>query len=449
MAAPKREEFTGYYQADIPTPPEITELTRVSPRTSCGEYMRRFWHPIALSEEVTDLPHAVRVLNEDLLLFRLPQGQLGLVHRHCVHRGTSLEYGRIETNGIRCCYHGWLYGTDGKILETPMEPKSSPIKKKVRLGAYPVHEYRGLIFAYMGPPDKEPAFPVYDTFEQPDTTYITAGHHFETNWFHLIENNFDMAHAVYLHTLMSGNAQFYDTWGVVPQMEYYETDIGYRYTYSRRIGSKVWIGLEDINFPNFTQAGAIFSMDGKSTRYFGRGSYSRWLVPLDDFHTRIFVLGHFNDLSDPFDESYRDPANLEVMEVGTRFERSYEERQREPSDIEAAGSQGQIYLRRNEHLATTDRGIALFRKRIRQQIRALGAGQEPNVPGTKNGSLIPTCAGDCILDIPIVPNDGARVAEVARGVMGIYEQAEGLSGKQRETQIAQQTKQLEKNYRLR
>ena len=449
MVTNLRDAFTGYHQAEFPAPPEITEVTRVSPRTPCGEYMRRFWHPIALSVEVTDLPHALRVLNEDLVLFRQPSGQLGLVHRHCVHRGTSLEYGRVEANGIRCCYHGWLYAANGEILETPMEPKSSPIRSKVRLGAYPVREYRGLIFAYMGPPQYEPEFPIYDTFETPETTYLAAGHRFEANWFHLIENNFDMAHSVYLHTLFSGNAQFYDTWGVVPQMEYYETDLGYRYTYSRRIDSKVWVGLEDINFPNFTQAGAIFSMDGKTTKYFGRGSYSRWVVPVDDVNTRIFVLGHFNDLSDPFDESYREAANLEIMEVGTRFERSYEERQREPSDIEAAGSQGKIYLRRNEHLATTDRGIALFRKRIRQQIQALVAGEEPNLPGNNRTGLIPTCAGDIVLEIPVTPNDGARVAQVARGVMGVYNQSDNLFGTERQAHIEQHTKNLEENYRLR
>ena len=213
MPSQSEPRYTGYYHADLPLGVEDTELTRVGPRTPCGELMRRYWQPVALSGEANDRPLAIRILGEDLVLFRRPDGALGLVHRHCAHRGTSLEYGRIEEQGLRCCYHGWLYGTDGTLLETPLEPADSPMRDRVRLGAYPLHEYRGLIFAFMGPPGVQPEFPIYDTFEMPDTTFVTAGHYFETNWLHLVENNFDMSHAVYLHTLMSGNAQFYDSWG--------------------------------------------------------------------------------------------------------------------------------------------------------------------------------------------------------------------------------------------
>ena len=286
---------------------------------------------------------------------------------------------------------------DGRILETPLEPESSPIRRKVCIGAYPVHECHGIVFAYLGPPDRKPGFPVYDTFEMPDTVYLSTGHHFPTNWFQLVENNFDMAHVVYLHTLMSPDAQFYDTWGVLPRIEYRHTPIGVRYTYTRRIEDHVWVGLEDIVLPNFTQAGAIFSMDGKRRKYFGRGSYSRWLVPLDDLNTRVYVLGHFNERSDPYREEYARQENLEVMEAGARFERSYEERQREPSDLEAAGSQGRVYLRRNEHLATTDKGVALFRRRLREAVRDLAAGREPAQPADTGAPPIPTCAGDTVL----------------------------------------------------
>ena len=156
---------------------------------------------------------------------------------------------------MRCCYHGWLYDVDGTLLETPLEPSNSPIRKRAKLGAYPVREHRGLVFAYMGPPDRQPELPIYDTFVTSDTVFVNAGHHFETNWFHLVENNFDMAHTVYLHTIIPGNAQFYDSWGVLPQMEYVETPIGYRYTYSRRVEDFVWVGLEDIVFPTSRRRG--------------------------------------------------------------------------------------------------------------------------------------------------------------------------------------------------
>ncbi|PYM76609.1 MAG: (Fe-S)-binding protein, partial [Candidatus Rokuibacteriota bacterium] len=103
------------------------------------------------------------------------RGSVGLLQLNCAHRGTSLEYGLVSERGIRCCYHGWLYDVDGSILETPGEPATSTLKDRLCQGAYPVHEYCGLIFAYMGPPEKKPAFPLYDTFDLPGLTLMPAG----------------------------------------------------------------------------------------------------------------------------------------------------------------------------------------------------------------------------------------------------------------------------------
>src|SRR4051794_16544694 len=104
--APPADVFDAYYRRDVP--PEDDELTHVGPGTPCGEYFRRFWQPVRLSSDVKDLPVSVRVLGEDLVLFRDGQGRVGLLPLHCSHRGTSLEFGTIERAGIRCCYHGWL-----------------------------------------------------------------------------------------------------------------------------------------------------------------------------------------------------------------------------------------------------------------------------------------------------------------------------------------------------
>src|SRR3954465_9762916 len=102
--------YSGYTQRDVPV--EDRELTYVGPGTPCGEYLRRFWHPIAMTSELADIPTPIRVLGEDLVLFRDLAGDIGLLHRHCSHRGTSLEYGRISDHGIRCCYHGWKFAVD-------------------------------------------------------------------------------------------------------------------------------------------------------------------------------------------------------------------------------------------------------------------------------------------------------------------------------------------------
>jgi len=125
-------------------------LTRVGPGTPCGEMLRRYWWPIGFSELVAEKqsPTKVRLLSEDFVLFRNGAGHLGLLELHCSHRGTSLEFGRVEDQGIRCCYHGWLYDTAGRCLEQPAEPADSTFKDRIRHPAYKVREIAGFIFAY-------------------------------------------------------------------------------------------------------------------------------------------------------------------------------------------------------------------------------------------------------------------------------------------------------------
>src|SRR6202040_2110106 len=120
-----------------------------------------------LARELGDLPRRVRILGEDLVAYRDKGGSIGLLELHCPHRGTSLEFGLIGDRGIRCCYHGWLFDCDGTILETPGQPADSTLKGRLCHGAYPAHEYAGLVFAYMGPSDKQPAFPMLDTYDLP------------------------------------------------------------------------------------------------------------------------------------------------------------------------------------------------------------------------------------------------------------------------------------------
>src|ERR1700738_4780857 len=130
--------YGAYHHRERPADDE--EFTRVGPGTPCGEYLRRFWQPIILSEELRDLPRRLRILGEDLVVFRDQSGAVGLLELHCPHRGTSLEFGLISEKGIRCCYHGWLFDTDGTILETPGEPSDSTLKERLYHGAYSARE---------------------------------------------------------------------------------------------------------------------------------------------------------------------------------------------------------------------------------------------------------------------------------------------------------------------
>src|ERR671925_1087359 len=123
------EMSSGYGR---PMPLHDAELTEVGPGTPAGELLRRFWQPVGLSAELTERPKAICVLGEDLVLFRDSQGRVGLLDTHCTHRGTSLYYGRIEPEGIRCCYHGWLFDDEGRCLDQPCEPPESTYKHRVR-----------------------------------------------------------------------------------------------------------------------------------------------------------------------------------------------------------------------------------------------------------------------------------------------------------------------------
>lgn len=161
--------FNGYgrrpYDPDSGTADAY--LTQVGRGTPGGEYLRRFWHPVAYEHEVGDVPLRVRILGEDLVLFRDKGNRIGLLHLHCCHRGASLEFGMLENRGIRCCYHGRVFDIDGTMLEVPGERAADHMRRSMSQGAYPTHFFGGLIFAYMGPPDKQPPFPIYDAFDVP------------------------------------------------------------------------------------------------------------------------------------------------------------------------------------------------------------------------------------------------------------------------------------------
>src|SRR5574341_1044533 len=142
MARLITEPFSGYYHREVPE--HERELTEVGPGTPCGEYLRRFWQPVGMTSELKDLPKRIRIMGEDLVLFRDGRGKIGLLELHCSHRGTSLEFGIVERCGIRCCYHGWLYDVDGRVLETPGEPPESTFKERFFHGAYPAFEAEDL-----------------------------------------------------------------------------------------------------------------------------------------------------------------------------------------------------------------------------------------------------------------------------------------------------------------
>lgn len=208
-------------------------LTRVGRGTPCGEYFRRYWQPVCLSSHLTDVPKRIRILGEDLVAFRDGAGRVGILELNCPHRGTSLEFGKVRERGLQCCYHGWHFDIDGRVLDTPGEPLGSPIRDRLWHGAYPTHEWRGLVFAYMGPPAARPEFPIYDAFERDDAEFVHRYWHSPCNWLQMRENEMDPIHLTFLHTRVF-NIQFTPVYGEIPTMEWEETENGMIYLTVRR-----------------------------------------------------------------------------------------------------------------------------------------------------------------------------------------------------------------------
>jgi nitrite reductase/ring-hydroxylating ferredoxin subunit len=414
------EPFSGYYR--VLDAREDAELTHVGPKTPCGEYMRRFWHPVAMSSQISDVPLVVRVLGEDLVLFRDLGGRIGLLHKHCSHRRASLEYGIRAERGIRCCYHGWLFDIDGRILETPGEPENSPLRDMIRHGAYPTLDYKGLIFAYMGPPERKPEFLVFDTFELPGNDLVPYSIDYPCNWLQVAENPMDPFHSVFLHTRVT-RAHFNPAWGALPVVEWHkmENEAGIYLTNTRRWGDYVWARTAEVIMPNFAQPPDIYQ-DPDREKFFPRVGISKWTVPTDNTSCKIIGWRHFNDTLDLGGKGDRSKVGLDKIDFmgQTGSERSYEEGQRVPGDYEAQIGQGPITIHAGEMLGRTDTGVAILRRMLRHGIRAVQSGKDlPGLPRNAEGR-IPTMAGDVILRRPISNVDdlalqrdvGRRVGEI-------------------------------------
>lgn len=401
--------YSAYHHRE--GPPEDAELTHVGPGTPCGEYLRRFWQPVITSEELHDLPRRLRIMGEDLVAFRDKSGAVGLMELHCPHRGTSLEFGLIADKGIRCCYHGWCIDVDGKILDTPGEPPDSTLKDRLYHGAYPVYEYRGLVFAYMGPPDKKPAFPLLDTYDLPGYQLVAMpGYIWPCNWLQVKENSMDPAHLAFLHTL-PGSEGFTSDLGALGEWDYMETPAGMVYIDTRRQGDKVWVRIADFIPPNIHQFPPNADPLAQRTTV-NRPTATRWAVPIDDTHT--MQIG-FNRA--PVGRTPRRGAGF-----GQDGNRPYEERQRVPGDYDAQVSIHNGIARHSlEHLASTDRGVTMLRAMLRRGIRAVQSGADPQHLSYQAGQIIPTYSQDRVIvgvsPAPTLEEDRRLLREIARKVV--------------------------------
>lgn len=357
-----------------PAPTSRKELTEVGPGTPMGELLRRYWHPIGECADASDVPRQVKVLGEDLILFRDKTGRPGLVYPHCAHRGTSLFYGKVEARGIRCCYHGWLFDVEGHCLEQACEPEGGRHRERIRQPWYPVQEQYGLIWAYLGPAEKKPTLPRYECLETLDpgeslevnARSLGGGGPvvIDCNWLQHYENLVDPFHVVVLHSTFSGT-QFVEQMALMPQVEWDVVELGVRTTSRRQLP-------DGSTFRRVSQAGVPTLRVIPSPRVgkYGRVESLGWILPIDDHHFRIYAVGR---VSEPGELTrMRSRMNGKLWE-----ELTDEEHQQSPGDYEAMVSQGRVAKHSEEHLATTDRGLVMLRRYLLRQVEAVQRGEDP------------------------------------------------------------------------
>jgi 5,5'-dehydrodivanillate O-demethylase len=338
-------------------------LTRVGRGTPMGELLRRYWWPIWFSEKVEKRPVPVRLLGEDLVVFRKPSGALGLVSRYCPHRGASLAYGRAEEIGLRCCYHGWAFDGDGQCVDTPLEPEGSRFKDMVKIDGYPVQEMAGLIFAYLGP-KPVPALPRYDLLCWDDSVSLVSANEQHCNWLQRAENTVDQAHVNILH------ASVYPSLAMTrPVIEWEKQWYGMRITAdSGRKQPKVTHFI----FPSSNRITRARIGDTPSHDIYFR-------VPIDDTLTWTFGINVYPGQKPAAGTNGRDVRGM-VHSAREEFDYTEDGWFGLPSkdqDKIAQESQGLIANRSVETLGTTDRGIVMLRRMLHDSLDAIRDGRDP------------------------------------------------------------------------
>lgn len=372
------------------------ELVEVGPGTPAGELLRRYWHPIARSEEITARPQEIRVLGEDLVVYRDRSGVPGLLEPRCCHRGTTLYFGRVEDDGIRCPYHGWLFAADGRCLDQPCEPDRGRNRESYRQPWYPLVEYHGLVFTYMGPADRQPVFPRYDIFEDldEDREEIVIIDHFAfggpveapCNWFQTHENAMDPYHVFILHNAISG-PQFDPKLEIWPRIDWQRHPWGVTATQDRDLDDGTTLHrVTEVRMPT------VRVIPTPTLSVLGRTNNLSWALPIDDTRTRVYAM-----VRKPKD---RPPQGLPVYGDGKSwFDLTDEEHQAYPGDYETQVGQGPITRHSTERLSSSDRGVSMVRRQFKEQVRVVAEGGDPvGVAFDEADALVSVVAGNYVVD---------------------------------------------------
>jgi phenylpropionate dioxygenase-like ring-hydroxylating dioxygenase large terminal subunit len=364
-------------------------LTRTGAGTPMGSFIRRYWIPALLSEEIPEPdcpPVRVQLLGEDLVAFRTTDGIIGLIGERCAHRGTSLYFGRNEACGLRCIYHGWKYDVDGNITETPAEPPRSDFHRKLHHTAYPVHEAGGVIYAYLGPREKMPLFPNYEWTQVPlNQTYVTKCL-MQCNYLQGLEGECDSSHLSFLHRAFTNekNQPLYKS-DSAPAYETEETEFGVRLIASRKApGDQQYVRFSAFVLPVYGCVPA-----GRPTNELD-GFEIHTYVPADDRHTWRYDIGFRRSRPVRDDEVHRrkqiGPDYLRIRNADNDY---LQDRKMQKTvnftgiedflnhDACATESMGAIFDRSREHLGVSDKAVMAVRQHLLNAVRRVANGDEP------------------------------------------------------------------------
>ena len=398
-------------------------LTQVGAGTPMGELMRRYWHPIGAVSEMTDRwTKRVRLLGEDLVLFRDRHGAFGLVGEFCPHRRASLFYGIPSVDGLRCPYHGWKFDGTGACIEQPNEPEGSGFKEKIKHAGYPVESRGGLLWAYLGPLPA-PVVPPLPGLDDAGKIRMLGFAVIPCNWLQIMENSVDAVHTEWLH-------------GHLPAFVGERTGRHFKTNFTRK---HVKIGFDDFEYgiikrrvvEGFTEEDDDWKIGHPvvfpATLLVGSGRHMRYQfrVPMDDVSTMHYW---YHVITPP--EGAELPRELaervDSYEVQYLDERGDYRLELVPvQDIMAWVTQGPIADRTQEALAATDRGVTQYRKMLFAEIKRMQSGEDPK--NVFRGGNVPD-----VMDLPLELHRGQVDSSGARSVLRMFERHEARFSTSRE-----------------
>ncbi|HLY64053.1 MAG TPA: Rieske 2Fe-2S domain-containing protein [Chloroflexota bacterium] len=369
--------------------PDHTDFAYTGPGTLAGRYMRTFWQPVYVAK---DLPAGravpIEIMGEEFTMYRGEGGQPHLVAFRCAHRGTQLSTGWVEGDCIRCFYHGWKYDAIGQCIEQPAEDAS--FAAKIRIGAYPIQEYLGLVFAYLGEGDPPP-LPRYPHIEERDGVVDAGRGTLPYNYFNQVENSVDEVHVAFVHRDSPFSASGLND---VPRVRAEETEYGLEVRAIMPEG----VRIVHLLMPT-TLYVMVYPFEGSGWR-----DFLVWRVPIDDasFHTFFLLCASVTGeaaqryLEQPGRVApfMHDPSIAQVGESVLHGDLAMQDVADRRSivalqDYISQKGQGVVADRAHERLGRSDASVILLRQIWQREVRAL-AQDRPLKQWRVPGSLEPT-----------------------------------------------------------